>query len=216
MSVVFENAVVPPTLAALDRSCAATPPCTPVVRSQARNVSPSETVPLKPIFGWKYTRVAESAARRRAVVLVGLPSVFHVKPLSSEYHQVPFAVFAPVTAMPPSAPGSGSLCPVRSAETRDPTGPEGAGEFATSVGIVTLTAASSSGASLALVTAIVAAFACVENAPVPPVAPGAVVSATLRGPVVATPVTVPSQARNVRLPPPAATPSARNRTLSAD
>src|SRR5580765_8202818 len=79
-------------------------------------------------------RVSASAARRRAPASETAPSAFHVPPPLVEYHHVPLAVLAPVTAMPSLAPTSGSMtlstCPAGEAkstrlDTRVPTAPEG-------------------------------------------------------------------------------------------
>ena len=76
-----------------------------------------------------------SAASRRALLSLTAPSALQLAPPFVEYHQLPLVVSAAVTAIPSSAPVSGSVtlssCPAGEAgstseETSVPTAPDGA------------------------------------------------------------------------------------------
>ncbi|MNR34532.1 hypothetical protein D3C85_1523110 [compost metagenome] len=79
VSVALENAVPPPFTVALP-----VPPLVPLVRSQARMVSASLTLPTTPALGRKYRRVTPSAANRRAVASVKLTTCVQLAPLLME------------------------------------------------------------------------------------------------------------------------------------
>src|SRR5262249_18570926 len=98
------KAVVPPLTDA-----SAVPPALPVVWSHARNTRPPASVPLQLKAGTKRTRVLASAGRSRADAWEGAPKAVQLVPPFNEYCQVPLLLSTEVTAMPESAPGSGSL-----------------------------------------------------------------------------------------------------------
>ena len=69
----------------------------------------------------KRTRVSASAAKSSAAAADGVPKAVQLPPPLVEYCQTPLAPSAAVTAMPCTAPGSGSLTmPAISVETRSP------------------------------------------------------------------------------------------------
>ena len=95
----------------------------PLLRSQARRVRPA-TLPCQSVAGTKRTRVSASAASSRADASERTPSADQLDPPSTEYCHVPRLSSTPTTAMPASAPGSGSVTrPDSSAETSVPAGP---------------------------------------------------------------------------------------------
>src|SRR4051794_17901327 len=92
-AVALLNAVVPPlTVVSADA------PALPVVRSQARNVSPA-AVPKKFPAGINRTRVVPSAARSRALFAAGDPKLIQLVPSVVNCH-VPLLLSTSITAMP--------------------------------------------------------------------------------------------------------------------
>src|SRR5262249_33063863 len=75
-------------------------PLDPLVRSQARNVIPSLTVPLKWRFGTKRTRVLPLLASSRAEEADGLPKGVQLPPPSVLNSQRPLLLLTAVTAIP--------------------------------------------------------------------------------------------------------------------
>ena len=115
-------------------------------------------------LGWKYSRVAASAASSRALSPATDPIALQLEPLLVEYHQEPLAVSTAVTAMPSNAPPSTSVtlstCPAgeaksTSAETSVPTAPDRARVFALRRQRRALSA-SNTGAALTALTIILA------------------------------------------------------------
>ncbi len=116
LAVAVLKAVVPPAALA----SAVVRPEVPPVWSQALTCKAADT-PFQSASGTKRTRARPSAGSRRALAAVGAPMADHVLPPSRLASQRPPVVPAPTTAMPESAPASGSVtCPDRSAETARP------------------------------------------------------------------------------------------------
>jgi len=132
----------------------AVPPLVPPCWSQARNLTPGSTVPVKSVAGTSLTRVYASAASRRAEVPDGVPSSNQVAPPLVVYCQVPREPFASVTAMPDSAPASWSVTlPTIKADTGVPPLAESFLSMA-----LRLLDPDNTGASLASATVIAIAF----------------------------------------------------------
>src|SRR5258706_15647957 len=79
-------------------------PFTPLVWSQARNVKPGSTVPLKFRLGIKRTRVAALDASNLAVFPLGLPNPLQFGPFSIQNFQTPFVLSTAVTSLPSTPP----------------------------------------------------------------------------------------------------------------
>ena len=167
VSVAALNALAPPLALA-----SAVSPATPLLRSHARNVIAAPSVPFQSGFASKYSRVSASAASSRAAVSDTAPSCRQVAPPSSVYHHRPWAVSAPITAMPVDAPGSASptlssppgvALASASADTGVPAAPAGEPRSSGCAVITGVFEASSTGASLTAVTASDAVSLSAEN-----------------------------------------------------
>ena len=103
VSVADEKAVVPPFVLVSTLF-----PAVPLVRSQARKVMAVPRFAVEPVL-CRYRRVLASAASSRALLLLTVPTWLQVVPPLVVYHQVPWLVSVAVSAMPVTAPVSGSV-----------------------------------------------------------------------------------------------------------